>query len=535
MEHFCSKCDTSDIRPVGRRCFRTGMATNITSQQTAVAVNALLTQQTAGRPPSPIQAGPSGSTVTGNSSTTVITTMNSQPQQGNLRTEDLILAELQKLSARMTQVEQELHTDTFTSTPRKRKKTTRNRQANDTSLFGTVNRTEAYTSLEESMALPRASEGVRIPVHTHSNSTTSTTTASLFSQVHQAHTQQGMGGTVNTQMVFSTCRTSNHTHQVRAVPGSVMFATTQRGPVMSTTTQGTGLSVAGMTRPVGANNNTPVTTAMQPPINTPCQVTAVNALQASQSTQNVVQQPQTQEIYMPGSHLPAHASLAAPGAMHVGPLPHSQLNYAAVQHTNNPVGNPEHPIIPSIQALKTTAVNQDLVQQRLQELNHLALPQHQGNQLHYNLPQSYPPQVPNKVKGKKEKVEVVWPQDCAFVGHLRARVSYQQLTQAQFILGFLRSVQEEQDVHIKGNMIEYLTELFQNVCDHSWQAAKGAHLVVMTKMEEGLVAWSDLKKVNKVRKTYVRATSNPSSSQSENNNNSSKKGSRKPSSIACKE
>ena len=95
------------------------MATNITSQQAAVAVNALLTQQTAGRPPSPIQAGPSGSTVTGNSSTTVITTMNSQPQQGNLRTEDLILAELQKLSARMTQVEQELHTDTFTSTPRK--------------------------------------------------------------------------------------------------------------------------------------------------------------------------------------------------------------------------------------------------------------------------------------------------------------------------------------------------------------------------------------------------------------------------------
>ena len=129
----------------------------------------------------------------------------------------------------------------------------------------------------------------------------------------------------------------------------------------------------------------------------------------------------------------------------------------------------------------------------------------------------------------------MWPQDCAFVGHLRARVSYEQLTQAQFVLGFLRSVQEEQDVHIKGIMIEYLTELFQNVCDHSWQAAKGAHLVVMTKMEEGLVTWSDPKKVNKVRKTYVRATSNPSRSQVENNNNSSKKGSRKPSSIPCKE
>ena len=87
--------------------------------------------------------------------------------------------------------------------------------------------------------------------------------------------------------------------------------------------------------------------------------------------------------------------------------------------------------------------------------------------------------------------------------HLRARVSYEQLTQAQFVLGFLGSVQEEQDSYIKGNMIEYLTELFQNVCDQCWQADKGAHLVVMTKMEEGLITWGDLKKVNKVRKTYV--------------------------------
>ena len=303
---------------------------------------------------------------------------------------------------------------------------------------------------------------------------------------------------------------------------------------MSATAQGTGLAVAGITRPTGASHN-PGTMAMQPPISIPCQVPVVNTLQATQATQNGFQQPQTQANHMPGSHLPAQVPLAMSGVTHVGPVPHNPLNYAAVQHTNNPVANPKHPIIPSIQALRTTAVNQDLVQQRLQELNHLALPQYQRNQLQFNLPPSCPPQPPTKVKGKKEKVEVVWPQDCAFVGHLRARVSYEQLTQAQFVLGFLRSVQEEPNVHIKGNMIEYLTELFQNVCDHSWQAAKGAHLVVMTKMEEGLVTWSDLKKVNKVRKTYVRATSNPSSSQVENNNNSNKKGSRKPSSIPCKE
>ena len=205
------------------------MATNVTSKQAIAAANALLTQHPAGRPPSPIQAGPSSSLVNGNTSTTVITTTNSQPQHANLRTDKLILAELQKLLARMTQVEQELHDDTFTSTPRKWKRVLPNRQASDSSLFGTVNRTEAYTSLEESMVQYRGPEGVRIPVHTHSiTNTTSTTTFSLFSQASQVHIQQGIGiNTLNTLTVFSTCCTSNHAHQVRTRPSSVTFATTQ--------------------------------------------------------------------------------------------------------------------------------------------------------------------------------------------------------------------------------------------------------------------------------------------------------------------
>ena len=101
------------------------------------------------------------------------------------------------LSARMSQVEQELHSDTFT--PRKQKRVGSNRQASDSLLFGITNRTEANTSLEESMAQSRGPEGIRIPVHTHSTTnTTSTSTASLFAQSSQACIQQ------NTQTIFST-------------------------------------------------------------------------------------------------------------------------------------------------------------------------------------------------------------------------------------------------------------------------------------------------------------------------------------------
>ena len=144
-------------------------------------------------------------------------------------------------------------------------------------------------------------------------------------------------------------------------------------------------------------------------------------------------------------------------------------------------------IIPSLQALRTTAVNQNLVQRILNELQQQALPRATGNLVpnltHHELNNG----TTNPKKSKKEMVEVVWPQDCAFAGHLRSRVTYEQLMQAQFVLGYLRSVQEEETPFLRSNMVEYLTELFQNVCDFGWQAAKGAHLVVMTKMEDVLV------------------------------------------------
>ena len=180
-------------------------------------------------------------------------------------------------------------------------------------------------------------------------------------------------------------------------------------------------------------------------------------------------------------------------------------------------------------------MNQEMVQRRLEELQQKAIPQDTGKITNFSTSHELGSVTNNTKKGKKEKVEVVWPQDCAFVGHLRARVTYKQLTQSQFVLGFLHSVQEEVNPYIRSNMVDYLTELFQNVCDFGWQAAKGAHLVTMTKMEDGLVTWADLKKVNKIRKTYVRASGSSNNFNSDAYQQSGKKGTRKPSTMPCKE
>ena len=208
-----------------------------------------------------------------------------------------------------------------------------------------------------------------------------------------------------------------------------------------------------------------------------------------------------------------------------------QPHNTATQQLGDPV------LIPSLQALRSTAVDQDLVQKRLVELHQHAVPQQTGNYHSSLLHQDSSNKQGGKVKGKKEKVEVVWPQDGAFVGHQRTRLTYEQLNPSQFVLGYLRSVQEEPSTIVRSNMIEYLTDLFQDVCDMGWQSAKGAHLVVMSKMEDGLVTWLDLKKVNKIRKTYVRSsvgvtTSNHQEQQTAGN---TKKGFRKPSTVPCKE
>ena len=85
-----------------------------------------------------------------------------------------------------------------------------------------------------------------------------------------------------------------------------------------------------------------------------------------------------------------------------------QANYAdvgipALQHSNDQV------VIPSIQALRTTAVDQDLVQRRLTELHQQALPQQTGNNTPQLSQQDTSHKQPSKPKGKKDKVEVVWP------------------------------------------------------------------------------------------------------------------------------
>ena len=155
-------------------------------------------------------------------------------------------------------------------------------------------------------------------------------------------------------------------------------------------------------------------------------------------------------------------------------------------------------VIPSLQALRNSADIHRKVNARYQELE-------DSSQIEQGSLELLLQTLHKKVKNDKPKVK--WPQDLAFVGTLRRRPTYEQLTLPQWLLGFLRIRQEEQDPQIKENMIEYLTELAQDACDYSWDAAKGAHSILLHRMGDGVLNWANLKDIQKIRKRYAQTTS----------------------------
>ena len=91
------------------------MGTNITSSQALLASSAVTSIHTSNSPS--VNANVE---LPGPSNISIAT--HSAQGSGPTRTEELILAELQKLSSRMSNMEQEMQSKTYTSTPKKRKK-----------------------------------------------------------------------------------------------------------------------------------------------------------------------------------------------------------------------------------------------------------------------------------------------------------------------------------------------------------------------------------------------------------------------------
>ena len=77
----------------------------------------------------------------------------------------------------------------------------------------------------------------------------------------------------------------------------------------------------------------------------------------------------------------------------------------------------------------------------------------------------------------------------------------------QWFLGFLRIREEEKNLLIKEYIIQCLTKFTQDACDLSWEAAKGAYSVLPQRMADGVVDWSSIAEIHKIRQRYTQTNS----------------------------
>ena len=74
----------------------------------------------------------------------------------------------------------------------------------------------------------------------------------------------------------------------------------------------------------------------------------------------------------------------------------------------------------------------------------------------------------------------------------------------QWVAGFGRNVQDEKDPHIKQLMLENMCDLMEDAQDFSWIAAKASHSLLLCRMEEGKVKWSETEKIDRLRRAHAQ-------------------------------
>ena len=97
-----------------------------------------------------------------------------------------------------------------------------------------------------------------------------------------------------------------------------------------------------------------------------------------------------------------------------------------------------------------------------------------------------------------------WPQNFILTGSRKTRPSYDDLTMAQWVSGFVRGVQEEKSVAAKSSMLDYLGNLMEDASDFSWESAKAAHAIVLTNMEADRLNWTETEKLDRIRRAHAQ-------------------------------
>ena len=486
---WCKNCHTSHEGPIGSKCQQfEGM-----ELQTATDTQASTGQA-------------SGSTVTSEQArlvaehVTVVKDSSTVTSTGTSNSQDLILAELQKISQRFSKLEEQTSQD----------RSVLSDLVNQVHSYQQTTAPKTIISTSTLSSTSQSSPSVRTGMHGQINNINDSSINQSFSG-----NTQFVNSVNSNSLVSSGVNIPNLVQHMGARPKT--FNTTVPNVVshIPISNDGSGYQVVGqhLTGIRTESNN----------------LQRINDVEGVYRQQNSVLVPNGISVmhtgHSNGTYGPAGPTYHQGGRTHVNNVPVPQnvslLSSAAATAGGVPAGgvpqistgmetshrvqpqNATEGTIPSLQQLKQASDIHTKVQRRYQELKDTAGHGNQGN-LDILL------EVLSR-KQKQDKIKVQWPQDLAFVGSMRKRPTYDQLTICQWLLGFMRIRQEEQDPVIKENMSDYVTELLQDACDYGWESAKGAHSVLLHRMQDGVLTWHNVKEIQKIRKRYAHTVANATS------------------------
>ena len=104
----------------------------------------------------------------------------------------------------------------------------------------------------------------------------------------------------------------------------------------------------------------------------------------------------------------------------------------------------------------------------------------------------------------KVKSHVNWPQDFCVIQIGSKQPTYDELTNEQWVQGFLYCVLEEKDNDIRDNMLQYYALLMQDAIELNIQTAKRAHAAVLQEIERGRADWQQLEVLEKIKNRYTQ-------------------------------
>ena len=98
---------------------------------------------------------------------------------------------------------------------------------------------------------------------------------------------------------------------------------------------------------------------------------------------------------------------------------------------------------------------------------------------------------------------IPWPNEHCLIGVDRKKVTYDQLTQAQWQAGLMNILAMERNSLSYKTMVNHITRLSQDVVDCGFRVARGAHAAVLVALEEGRVSWMEPEAIEAIRRDSV--------------------------------